>query len=244
VYQLGTPEISVSQESGVASITFSPVLNAEAYELEKNDGSGWVAVGTYEESPIETALTANRVTEFRLKATGGDFVDSEYSPSVGVLYAAHDALTFTTQEIEGMDCISIGSTPVGSMMNSYYSTPLVVLAEEKVMNADIVRRNLRMHYGKITNIELRDFVELVNDNVAAKLSEWGLSAWADLTEGQKRLVRLYFSYWIGEMILLEDNNEKLQAKIKILKRQAYSQLVPLSSGSTEYELKRISDTVS
>jgi hypothetical protein len=242
VYQLETPEIAVSQTNGVASITFDAVALAEQYHLQKNEGGGWVDVGDYDSSPIDVALTANTVTEFRLKATGGGFVDSDYSLSVGVLYAAHEALTFSVQEIEAMDCISIGSIPVGSMMNSYYTTPIVVLAEEKVMNADIVRRNLRMHYGRITNIELKDFIDLVNDNVAVKLSEWGLSAWADLTEGQKRLVRLYFSYWIGEMILLEDNNEKLQAKIKILKRQAYRQLVPLSSGSREYELTRISNT--
>jgi hypothetical protein len=244
VYVLETPQIEVAQSNGIATITFTSVLNAELYHLQKNEGLGWVDVDDYGSSPIELALTVNTVTELQLKATGGGFDDSDYSTSVGVLYSAVEQLVYdTTAPKTGRNnwIPSIGNMPVGSMPNSYYSATVATVTD-KPMNSDIVRRTLRMHYSKITNYELKDFIDLVNDNVENKLSEWELSAWADLAEGQKRLVRLYFSYWIGEMILLEDGNEKLQAKIKSLKRQAYSQLVPLSSGSTEYELKRISDT--
>jgi hypothetical protein len=244
VYVLETPQIEVAQSNGIATITFTSVLNAELYHLQKNEGLGWVDVDDYGSSPIELALTVNTVTELQLKATGGGFDDSDYSTSVGVLYSAVEQLVYdTTAPKTGRNnwIPSIGNMPVGSMPNSYYSATVATVTD-KPMNSDIVRRTLRMHYSKITNYELKDFIDLVNDNVENKLSEWELSAWADLAEGQKRLVRLYFSYWIGEMILLEEGNEKIQAKIKSLKNQAYKQLVGLGSSSREYELKRISDT--
>ena len=134
-----------------------------------------------------------------------------------------------------------GNQPLGSVQNSYVSATVATVTEN-VMNADIVRRNLRIHYAKITNIDLRDFIELVNDNVETNLSEWGLSTWTALSDGQQRLLRLYFSYWIGEMILFQESDNKIQyERIKELKKKIYSQLVPLSTGTYEYELKRLSD---
>jgi hypothetical protein len=139
--------------------------------------------------------------------------------------------------------LSIGSQPAGSTINSYYSSTVATEAAEIVMNADLVRRNLRIHYAKISNLDLRDFIRMINDNVEADLSTWGMSAFADLTDGQKAKVRLYYSYVIGEMIFLQDDSTKiLYDRMKVLKKQIYNQLVPLSSGSYEYELERISNS--
>lgn len=140
---------------------------------------------------------------------------------------------------------STGSFSIGSMINSYYSSPVATEAAELVINADLVRRNLRIHYAKISNIDLRDFILLINNNAETDLSDWGMSAFADLTAGQKTKLRLYYSYCIGEMIFLQDQDAKfLYDRMKILKKQIYNQLVPLSSGSYEYELERISNSQS
>lgn len=135
----------------------------------------------------------------------------------------------------------LGNSLFGDSINPYYSVS-VASVSDVVMSADIVRRNLRIHYAKISNLEIRDFVLLVNNNVSADLSSWGMSSFANLTDGQKANLRLYYSYVIGEMIFLHEDETKLYERMKLLKKQIFSKLTTLSSGSYEYELERISNT--
>lgn len=139
---------------------------------------------------------------------------------------------------------TIASQSVGSMPNSYYA-PEVMTVSEVVLNADTVRRFLRVHYAKITNYDLSDFISLFNAQSVVDLSDWGLSAFASLTDAQKALLRMYYSYSIGEMIFLHDEDAKgLSERMNSLKKKIRSQLVPLSTGTYEYELERLSNSYS
>jgi hypothetical protein len=243
VGDIGT--LSSSRTLSSIVLTGAAVTNATEYTLEKNTGAGWEEVETQASNEFTVTLEHNIVTYFRYKGSNPNG-DTEYSNTITALWAESIQLTFNESiESTGMSGISIGSGPVGSMINSYYTTTVVTAAAEIVMNADIVRRSLRVHYAKISNIELRDFIRIINDNVETDLSEWGMNSFTDLTDGQKAKLRLYYSYAIGEMIFLQDSdNPKLYERMKMLKKQIYSQMVPLSSGSYEYELERISNSQS